>query len=58
MSRGIRFCDLNPATMPGFGDPETWGGRTPYGDPPDDERGEDPDWDSLEDLIDTLEENP
>ena len=52
-----RFCDLNPVTMPGYGDPETWGGRTPYGERPyDDERGEDPDWDSLEDLIESMEE--
>lgn len=26
------FRDLNPAIMPGFGDPETWGGRRPYVD--------------------------
>jgi hypothetical protein len=25
------FRDLNPATFPGPGDPETWGGRSPYG---------------------------
>lgn len=36
----MKFSDLNPATMPGYGDPETWGGRTPYGERPDDEGDE------------------
>ena len=33
----VKFSDLNPNTMPGYGDPETWGGRTPYGEAPDEE---------------------
>lgn len=26
----MKFSELNPNTMPGYGDPETWGGRHPY----------------------------
>jgi hypothetical protein len=35
--RRIRYGDLNPATMPGCGDPETWSGRRPPEPPDDDE---------------------
>lgn len=51
-----RFADLNPVTMPGYGDPETWGGRTPCNDPPDWWDDIDGDWESLQDLIDNMEE--
>lgn len=49
---------MNPATMPGFGDPETWGGRTPYGEAPD--YDEPIDWNRLtqDEMIDNEEEYP
>lgn len=50
--------DLNPVNMPGLGDPETWGGRTPYDEEP--EYDTPIDWDRLtqDEMIDNEEEYP
>jgi hypothetical protein len=53
----MKFKDLNPMTMPGFGDPETWGGRMPLESR---EYDEPIDWDRLtqDEMIDDLPEEP